>query len=147
MNAHGSGGQTLVEWVVLFPLFFILFLGCVSYAQWFMIRQQLILAVHEGALLYSSGRMRIPEVKHRIKQTLERGHPALRIPEDQIYIGQSSDKQARLFQLDRITITYHPSQLILRFFRIQTMEESCTIKHAPPYGGTFWFKYGPPVEW
>jgi hypothetical protein len=140
-------GQTLLEWVVLFPLFFSFFLGCVSFAQWFLIRQQLILAVHEGALLYSSGRMEIPEVKRRMQLTLRRGHPALDVPADQIYIGRSDAGQARRFQLDRISVTYHPGEPILRFFQIKTMEESCTIKHAPPYGGTFWFKYGPPVDW
>jgi len=140
-------GQALIEWAVIVPLFMLLFLGLYAFAQWFLIRQQLIMVVREGAFLYSSGRIPKDKVISVMHLAFQKGHPGLNIPTSNIYVGQSSDSQAFRYQLDRIAVKYHPTQPILRLFP-QDMEESCTIKHAPSYWEIMSvLKSGPPVKW
>jgi hypothetical protein len=144
-----------MEWAVLIPLFCLLLLALHSFAQWFLVRQQLVMVVREGALLYSSGRIPKESVKQLMHKALLRGHPGLNIPPNQIHIEHSPDSHAEMYQLDRIAITYYPTRPIL-FFNVQKLEETCTIKHAPAYWTTSeiesgdipsTIKFGPPVKW
>ena len=107
---------------------------------------QLIQAAKEGARLYSSGRIEIPQVKRLVQRALLRGSPPLRVPLQDIRVGSSRDSQEKFMQLDKVIIRYKPKQIWLKVLR-STMEESCVIKHAPPYGYPGVLGYGPPVRW
>ena len=150
MNARtfiqAEPGQALIEWVLLLVLFGQLFVALAVVAEWLMVRQELIAVTKEGALLYSAGRLEIPEVERLMQRALQRGRPALNIPLDDIYVGPSDDNQAAFMKLDKVSVRYRPRQFLLRYFK-NSLEESCVIKHAPPYGYPGVLSFGPPVAW
>lgn len=135
-----ESGQALIEWVLLAPLFAMLTALALIYGQWFVIRHRLLLAAREAALLYSSGRVSSAQTKNLVRQALRRGFPSLDVPLNDIFVGRRNGFQARLFQFDEARV---------RFRKFKTMEESCVIKHAPPYGaaGIPGVNYGPPFAW
>lgn len=144
MNARG---QALIEWALLVPLFTLLMIGSVIFGQWFLIRQQLILAAREGAFLYSSGRLNKNDVKHQVQRTLVRGFPSIRLAEKDIVIQRVPGLNALLLELDQVTIRYRLPQHMRIFFTLP-LEESCVIKHASPYRLAEWpLTFGPPVKW
>ncbi len=101
----------------------------------------------EGALLYSSGRLEKPVVLRLMRRRLERGHPTLPLDTVDIRIERARGFTARVLELDKVTVTYHPRPLLLRYFS-DPLEESCVIKHAPPYRLFVWpLTFGPPVKW
>ena len=141
-----ESGQALIEWTLLLLLFGQLFVALAVFAEWFVVRQELMAVAKEGALLYSAGRLEVPEVKRLMRRALQRGHPALTISPDDIYVGSSDDNQARFMQLDKVSVRYRPQRFLLRYFQ-NSLEESCVIKHAPPYGYPGVLSFGPPVAW
>jgi hypothetical protein len=144
--ASGESGQALIEWALLLMLFGQLFVALAVFSEWFVVRQELMAATKEGALLYSAGRLEIPEVKRLMQRALQRGRPALTIPLDDIFVGPSDDNQAAFMQLDKVSVRYRPRQFLLRYFA-NSLEESCVIKHAPSYGHPGVLGFGPPVAW
>jgi len=143
---RAQSGQALIEWALLLLLFGQLFVALAVFAEWFVVRQELIAAAKEGAFLYSAGRLEIPEVKRLIQRALKRGRPSLTISLNDIYVGSSDDNQAAFMKLDKVSVRYRPQQFLLRYFR-KSLEESCVIKHAPPYGWPGTLSFGPPVPW
>ena len=143
---NGEAGQALIEWALLLLLFGQLFVALAVFAEWFVVRQELIAVTKEGALLYSAGRLQIPEVKRLMQRALERGRPALTVSVNDIYVGSSNDNQAAFMKLDKVSVRYRPRQFLLRYFQ-KSVEESCVIKHAPPYGHPGVLSFGPPVAW
>jgi hypothetical protein len=137
-------GQALVEWSLLLPLFGALLIALWGFGQWFVVREELIMTVREGALLYSSGRMTKSEVKQVMQAALLRGHPGIFIPLDKIDVGHAVGRWANTYRLDRIHVEYHPDLFPLSEFS-HLMEEQCVIKHAPPYQTPF--HSGQPVSW
>ena len=143
---NGEAGQALIEWALLLLLFVQLFVALAVFAEWFVVRQELMAVTKEGALLYSAGRLEIPEVKRLMQRALQRGRPSLTISLDDIYVGSSDDNQAAFMKLDKVSVRYRPRQFLLRCFQ-SSLEESCVIKHAPPYGHPGVLGFGPPVAW
>jgi hypothetical protein len=139
-------GQALIEWALLLLVFGQLFVALAAFSEWFVIRQELISVTKEGALLYSAGRLEIPEVKRLMQRSLSRCRPALTISTNDIYVGSSEDNQASFMKLDKVSVRYRPQTYLLRYFQ-NTLEESCVIKHAPAYGYPGVLSYGPPVLW
>jgi hypothetical protein len=142
-----ESGQALIEWALLLMLFVQLTIALYAFAEWFVIRQEMISVVKEGARLYSSGRVESPEVKQLMQRAFRRGRPSLTVSLADLYVGSSGDSQEGFMKLDKVSVRYAPKQILLRHFT-HTMEESCVIKHAPQYGyaGTP-AGYGPPVPW
>lgn len=142
-------GQALVEWAILLPLYVLLLAAILAFAKWFAIDQQLILAVRQGALLYSSGRMAAEQVEAEMKQGLAAGSPSISSDQVTITVGRSHDAQARRFELDAVTIRFHPTPLMQRF-KFKERSEICVIKHSPAYGplgSPVGIPYGRPVDW
>lgn len=147
MKDHKSG-QALIEYALLLPLYGVLIVGILAFGQWFVIQQEMISVVREGALLYSSGRIEAGEVASMMRQSFLHSYPALNVPLQQITVGRSHDSQARNYQLDEVRVTYSPTLLMTRF-KFVKLEESCVIKHAPSYR-VLWmpiFPSDPPVPW
>jgi hypothetical protein len=143
---RGEKGQALIEWALLLMLFVQLTVALYAFSEWFIIRQEMISVVKEGALLYSSGRIGIPQVKQLMQRAFSRGRPKLTVSLDDLYVGSSGDSQEGFLKLDKVSVRYKPQQILLRHFT-NTMEESCVIKHAPQYGYPGSVAYGPPVPW
>ena len=141
-----ASGQALIEWALLVPLYVLLLVAVFNFGEWFLIRQQLHQAAKLGAFLYSSGRVEKPQVQRLVQRALERGVPSLAVSLDNIDVGRSDDTQAHLFKLDKVAVRYQPPEGIGRYF-MGLMEESCTIKHAPPYFGELGIGVNPPVNW
>jgi len=143
-----QSGQALVEWAFLLPLYTMLFSAIVAFALWFSIRHELLVAVREAALLYSSGRITPDETRHLVQQDLLHGTPSLDVVPDDIYVGPYSGFQARLFRLDEVRIVYHPRRFLSRWI-FEDMHEQCVIKHAPSYWQTDipGANLGPPIPW
>lgn len=143
-------GQALVEWALLLPLYGALIFAIVIFGKWFCIKQQLIFATREAAYLYSSGRMTAPEVQRRIQQSLAHGSPGLILRDEDISVGRREGVQARMWELDQISIRFQVPDFWKSLFKFEDMEEVCVIKHAPTYGAPFsslGFPYGRPVDW
>jgi hypothetical protein len=159
MADHGSGdimkrrdrqkGQALIEWFLLFPLYFSIFMATWVFGQWFLVRQQLIMGCREAALLYSSGRLTAPEVNVIVRQSLAKGRPGLDSRCIVIRLGRASGWQAVFYNLDEVSVTFTGTLLIHRFTKKKPMEETCVIKHAPAYGvsGLVGLQVRPPVPW
>lgn len=139
-------GQALIESIPFFLVLFGLLGALAIFAQWFLIHQKLLMAAREGALLYSSGRFARAVVRRKVRAYLEKGPLALEGQRLSIDVGRWKGKQAKLFQLDEIKVSYKPSSWLQRYFE-ETMEEKCVIKHAPHYGAPYQTLYGPPVPW
>lgn len=144
MKKTNQNGQALVEWSLLLPLFGGLLIALWGFAQWFLVREQLIMTVREGAMLYSSGRMHDFEVKPIMQRALSRGRPGIDVSADNIYLGHSDNRMARTYRLDKVSVKYTPTLFPLSKF-FGPMEEQCVIKHAAPYQTPF--HSGQPVSW
>ena len=139
-------GQALIE-SIPYVLIFAGFAGALFlFSEWFLIRQKLLLVAREGAMLYSSGHMTRQAVRRRMMHELTQGSPKLSAEGIAIVVGRAEGWQAHVFFLDRIGIQYRLRGSLLRYFT-PTLEESCTIKHAPHYGPPFQTILGPPVKW
>lgn len=127
-------GQALIE-VAAFLLLSVSLLGCfLAYTQRFLVRQKMLMAARQGALLYSSGRVTEEEVLERLRRFLTSGFPALDGRRAEIWVGKCGGFHGLLYELDRVKVRY------------KNMEESCVMKHAAPYGLRQPL-YGPPVSW
>ena len=112
-----ESGQALIEWALLLVLFGQLFVALAVFAEWFVARQELLAVTKEGALLYSAGRLEIPEVKRLMRRALQRGRPSLDVPLDDIFVGSSDDNQAAFMKLDKVSVRYRPATISFAVFR------------------------------
>jgi hypothetical protein len=141
-----TNGQALIETAVITPLIVLILAATVAFAQWLLIRQRLVIATREAAMLYSSGRMNSAEVQKWVKRYAARSRP-LMSPEDiDIRTGRQSGWEAQLHHLDLIVVRYRCPVWLGRYFE-PVMEEKCVIKHAPHYGPPIQTLYGPPIPW
>ena len=141
-------GQALIEWAILTPLFVTVLLGLFAFGQWFLVREELLMIAKEGAFLYSSGRLPNSAVQRVMSRRARRGYPRLPLRSQDIYIGRDYGVVTNLLELDmkldRVSVTYRPTQILLRYFS-KAMEETCIIKHAAHYGPPLQKFLGPPV--
>ena len=139
-----KSGQVMIECIAFFLVMAALLSCFLSLTKWFLIRQRLLVAVREAALLYSSGRFTKGEVEAHIKSMLAQGMPALASERVQVFCEPASGWQAHVLVLDHIRVQYRPTSAWVR--RAQpVMEEQCTIKHAAHYGPLSPKFWGPPV--
>jgi Flp pilus assembly protein TadG len=141
-------GQALIETAVFSLMFSGLMVCLLGFTQWFTVRQKILLATREAALLYSSGRMEPEEVRTLVSRYLAAGSPALTDKNLRIAIGQDNGPQAKFFDLDKVTVRYTiQSNWIQALHLDPTMEETCIIKHAPHYGPPFQRLWGPQISY
>jgi len=114
-------GQALIESVFFFPFVIAVLIAMLFEARWFLIHQKLLQEVREGAFLYSSGHFTASFVSQRLQQNAIHGFPRLDPQYLSIYVGHSRATASWIFDLDEVRLRY------------KTLEESCTIKHAPSY--------------
>src|SRR5262249_42095868 len=95
-------GQALVECMAFTFAMALLLSVTVSFTKWFLIRERLLLAVREGAILYSSGHFRPSQVQDRLTHFLTMGIPALEASALRFSIGPAQGLQAQAFGLDEI---------------------------------------------
>jgi hypothetical protein len=139
-------GQALVESIPILMVMAGILGALVMLTQWFLIRQKLLIAVREGAMLYSSGRHTASEVDFRMRRYLESGSLPLNPKRLQLRIGRSSVRGSTMAHLDEVRASYRPGNWLQRRFQ-QIMEEKCVIKHAPHYGLPWQTLHGPAVPW
>lgn len=145
MNARG---QALIEAAALFLALSVLLGGLAGFTQWFAIRQKLLLAAKEGALLYSSGHWRRTEVEARMRNFLVTGAPALNPRGITVSLRPLSGFMAWLGQFDECVVTYAPPggwHALLGAGR--SVSERFVVKHAPPYWSSHASRAGPAVRY
>ena len=64
MNNHG---QSLIETAAFFMALSVLLTGLAGFTKWFSVREKLLLAAKQGALLYSSGHWTRAETEARME--------------------------------------------------------------------------------
>jgi Flp pilus assembly protein TadG len=143
-----SRGQALVEVAAFFMAFAVLMAAFCSFTHWIAIRQRLLLAAKQGALLYSSGHYRQTEVKAVMRDFLKTGSPALDPANVSISIGRKSGAIAWTFELDEVRVRYTRPRGWHRVLLLGTsLEEVCVIRHAPRYWAPSQPWGGPGVPW
>lgn len=127
-------GQSLIEAALFFTVLAPLIGMLLGFTAWFQTREKLILAAWQGAQLYSSGCISPAEVDRQLREFLTTGTPMLDRTRIQIKLGRASGPSAIYYHLDKVSISYRSPQPWHRLLNLsQTLEESCTIAHAPHY--------------
>ena len=140
-------GQALIELAVFSFIVFALLAIMMAFTKWIVIRQKLLMASKEGALLYSSGRFTKQEVETRITHYLEIGRPALLRSGIQVSFRRSYATIGFLDPLDRVTVRYTTESDWPSLLRVgPTIEETSIVRHAPDYWAFFLPLGGPPVK-
>lgn len=141
-------GQALIETAVFFMALAVLLGGMAGFTKWFSVRQKLLLAAKEGALLYSSGHWQRGEVEMRMRQFLMAGSPPLNPDGIQVSVHPLSGKMAWFWELDESVAEYAPpggwNYLLGANPKIT---EKCVAKHAPHYGAPLQPWLGPAVPY
>lgn len=132
--SSNARGQSLIETAIFLCLFVPLIGGFVEFTRAMQIRQKLLLAAWQGAELYSSGCLAKPVVERRLMNFLVNGRPKLDPQGVRIHMGRLTTPVGLTFQLDEIKVSYTPRRPWHRLLGLpRTLEETCTIKHAPHY--------------
>lgn len=141
-------GQALIE-VVAFLMALILMIVCfLGFTKWFLVKQKLLSATRQGAMLYSSGRMSERDVKRHLRRYLTTGSPALVEGRLSIQVGHRIGFQDVLDQFDIVKVRYTSQSPWYQYTHLNpTLEEKCIIKHAATYGPDVQPLYGPAVSW
>ena len=137
-------GQTLVEFILFFFLFVLVLTAMVSFTKYILMREKMIAAVREGALLYSSGHVPANVVKTKMAEAMAQGWPVVHVNPSTIFVGRYDGNV--IYRFDRVAVRYRPDAVIGKFFA-KELEESCVVKHAPRYGPPLTDYYGPGVNW
>src|SRR5579872_4559444 len=145
MNHHG---QALIEVAAFFMVLTLFLAGLVGFTQWISIREKLLLAAKQGALLYSSGHIQRAEVEQYMRLFLTTGSPILDPNEIKVSVGPMRGIQERLYELDQSVVQYAQPGGWCELLRVDPrMTEKCVVKHAPHYGAPFQTLYGPAVPY
>jgi|GEM_PF-1973996 len=127
-------GQSLIEaaffFLVLAPL-----IGMVlGFTHYFQIREKLVMAAWDGAVLYSSGCVSPAEAHAQVRTFLITGSPALDPAAITISRQRLTTMEGIYYQLERVTVRYQSPKRWHTLLNLPlTLEETCTIKHAPHY--------------
>lgn len=132
-----SSGQALIEVAAFFMALAILIGGLCGFTKWFAIRQKLLLAAKEGALLYSSGRWTRAESEARMRQMLTTGILPLEAGGVRVSLGPRPGVLSRVAGLDVCEAAYVPLRL----------SERLVVLHAPRYWGPLQPWAGPAVPY
>jgi len=127
-------GQALIEVAVFSFSLSILLGGLAGFTKWFAVREKLLLAAQQGALLYSSGHWKRSEVENRMRQFLIGGSPPLNPDGIRVSVHPLSGINAWTWEFDESVAEYVPpggwNYLLGADPKIS---EKCVIKHAPHY--------------
>lgn len=128
-------GQALIETAVFFLALSVLLGGLAGFTKWIAVREKLLLAAREGALLYSSGHWQRSEVEDRMRQFLTNGSPPLNPDGIQVSVHPLSGSIMGWFSgLDESDAQYTPPGGWNYLLGANpTIKEKCVIKHAPQY--------------
>jgi hypothetical protein len=141
-------GQALIETAVFFLVLSVLLGGFAGFTKWFVVRQKLLLAAKLGALLYSSGHWKKPEVEARMKQFLITGTPALTPAGVRVSVGPHAGLESWIFELDESVASYTPPRGWHSLLSADlTLTEKFVVKHAPKYWAPFQQWAGPAVAY
>jgi Flp pilus assembly protein TadG len=148
MTRGSCSGQALIEVAMFFMAFSVLLAGFCSFTKWIAVRQKVLLAAKQGALLYSSGHYREPDVRQVMLKYLETGSPELDPSAVTISIGRKRGAVAWSFELDEVRVRYAKPGGWHDVLKIDfDVEEACVIKHAPHYWAPIQPWGGPGVPW
>jgi hypothetical protein len=127
-------GQALIEAAAFFMELAVLSAGLCGFTRWMLVRQKLMIAVKQGALMYSSGHMTRAEVEQRMRLFLQAGMPALDPGQVHVAVRPVPGLSARFYGLDEAVAGYtSPSGWFYLLGADRHMEEKCVIMHAPHY--------------
>ena len=127
-------GQALIETAVFFLAMSVLLAGLAGFTKWFSVREKLLLAAKEGALLYSSGHWERSEVEGRMRQFLTAGSPPLNPAGIVVSVHPLKGVMAWTWELDESVAEYTPPGGWCYLLGADPkISETCVIKHAPHY--------------
>jgi len=145
---RNNGGQALIETVAFFLAFSILLTVMCSFTKWMAIREKLLCAAKEGALLYSSGTQTRADVKAVLTRYLTHGSPELDPKGIRLYVGAKAGLIAYGGEFDQIRVGYVRPGGYYSIIRLDPfVEETCVVKHAPRYYAPFQPWGGPAILW
>ena len=129
-------GQTLIETAVFFLALSVLLGGFAGFTKWMAVREKLLLAAKEGALLYSSGHWQRAEVEEHMRQYLVTGSPPLNPDGIDVSVHPLKGSPGRKWELDESMAEYTPAGGWNYLLGADPkMTERCVVKHAPHYWG------------
>lgn len=141
-------GQALVETAVFFLAIAVLLGGFCGFTKWFVVRQRVLLAAKEGALLYSSGRFTRGEVESRVRSLLRKGSPALSGSGLRIDLRTREGRVAWALEIDECQVSYTPPRGWHTLLGVPAaVSETFAVKHAPKYWGPLQPWGGPAVAY
>ncbi len=141
-------GQALIEVTTFFLALSVLLGGLAGFTKWFAVRQKILLAAKEGALLYSSGHWRKAEVEARMRQFLVTGSPPLDPGGIRVSVHPLSGIKAWALELDECAVEYTPPSGWNYLLGVDPkISEKCVVKHAPHYGAPLQSWLGPAVPY
>lgn len=127
-------GQALIETAAFFLALSVLLGGLAGFTKWMAVREKLLLAAKEGALLYSSGHWQRVEVEDRMRKFLMAGSPPLHPDGIRVSVHPLKGLRSQFWGLDESVAGYAPpggwSYLL---GADPVILEKCVIKHAPSY--------------
>src|ERR1700690_4020927 len=125
-------GQALIETAVFFLALAVLLGGLAGFTKWFSVRQKLLLAAKDGALLYSSGHWQRSEVEARMRQFLIAGSPPLNPDGVQVSVHPLAGPWAWYWELDECVAEYAPpGDWNYLLGADPKITEKFVVKHAP----------------
>lgn len=141
-------GQALIEVAVFFMALSVLLAGLCGFTKWIMVRQKLLIAAKQGALMYSSGHMQKSEVEKRMRKFLIAGSPALSAEGLRVSVHAMSGWNNRFNELDESIAEYtSPGGWCRLLGADPRITEKCVIKHAPHYWDPILRLSGPAVAY
>ena len=145
---RNNHGQALIETAIFFLALSVLLGGLCGFTKWIAVREKLLLAAKEGALLYSSGHWERAEVEERMRRFLMAGSPSLNPDGIHVSVGPVAGVNAWTWELDQSVAQYTPpGGWHYLLCADATITEKCVIKHAPHYWAPFQPWGGPAVAY
>ncbi len=127
-------GQALIETATFFLTLSVLLGGLAGFTKWIAVREKLLLAAKEGALLYSSGHWQRAEVEDRMRQYLIAGSPPLNPDGIKVAVHPLAGIPNHYLELDESVAEYTPPGGWNYLLGADpTITEKCVIRHAPYY--------------
>ena len=131
MNNHG---QALIETATFFLALSVLLGGLCGFTKWIAVREKLLLAAKDGAILYSSGHWQKAEVEEHMRQFLMAGSPPLNPDGIRVSVGPMPGLNAWTWEFDQSMAEYTPPGGWHYLLGADPkMTEKCVVKHAPHY--------------
>jgi hypothetical protein len=140
--------QSLIEVETFFMALSVLLAALLGFTRWMAIREKLLLAAKQGALLYSSGHVQRAVAEQEMRRFLTSGSPVLDPGGIAVSIHSRSGIQSWWFELDEVFAEYTAPKGWYPLLGLDSrIRETCVIKNAAHYWLSGPFPGGPAVPY